>query len=349
MLNMANMLPRVAALAAGLPDGAALLVVGEAPVRAMTGFSSSNAQLLVQNGKPTQLRTDSRYLLAAKSHFENLAVDVADIAAQPLLACLVGKRKLRVNTSDMSGAAALNLQASCKKVGIALEDASKAVANAMRAKTAEEIAAARAGAEVAAAAMQAAQQALRVGVSEAEVAWKFEQSAREQGGTAMAFPVIVAFGENSAHPHHQPGQRELRRGDAVLVDAGVVWDGLCTDQTWSDMFGPQTPSYARDHAEVLAALKASEKMARAGEQCASIAAAANQKLGEQLPHALGHGVGWQVHESPSISTKSADALVKNELITLEPGRYRAGKWGIRLENMYEVRAKSAALVAGSYA
>ncbi|HVW67272.1 MAG TPA: aminopeptidase P family protein [Candidatus Peribacteraceae bacterium] len=181
--------------------------------------------------------------------------------------------------------------------------------------------------------------ALRVGIREDELAWKIEQWAHELGAEAMAFDSIVAFGSNTSRPHHQPGNRKLKKGDIVQIDIGAKYRGYCSDRSQVYLTGPVSAHITKAIKAVTKAKNAAKKAVKKGASTQlldRIARDVLKKYGMEgaFTHALGHGVGLDIHEGVILSERAADQkLLKHEVITIEPGVYFPGKFGIRLEDM----------------
>ncbi|TSC79049.1 MAG: Xaa-Pro dipeptidase [Candidatus Peregrinibacteria bacterium Gr01-1014_25] len=180
--------------------------------------------------------------------------------------------------------------------------------------------------------------ALRVGMTERSLSWRIEQWARELGAERMAFDTIVGFGSHTSMPHHRPTSRTLRKGHLVQIDLGIVYRGYCSDL--SEVFFTARPSAMEE--KVVGALKEAKKTATRAAVAGAVAADIDQAarrilrsygLEEAFCHALGHGVGLEVHEGVTISPKSKDRLLPGEVITIEPGVYFPGKFGMRVEDM----------------
>jgi Xaa-Pro aminopeptidase len=157
----------------------------------------------------------------------------------------------------------------------------------------------------------------------------------------LAFPPIVAFAQNSAIPHHVPGSRKLQKNDIVLVDWGVKVNNYVADLTRTFVFGEPDKRFRERFALVNSAFEASCASLAAGRPLAKIWEVAAAALGAELkhmPHSLGHGIGLDVHESPSIGPKSEEIALKNEILTIEPGVYYKGWGGIRLEGDFLITA-----------
>lgn len=162
------------------------------------------------------------------------------------------------------------------------------------------------------------------------------QQALKFGAEGLAFDTIIAFGDNAAIPHAVPGRRKLKRGDLVLFDLGVRVSGYCSDM--SRTFFTATPK-ADERVAYESTLQAQldgVEHVRAGMACATVDAVVRSTLGAKLAphftHSTGHGVGLEIHESPSLSPISKDTLAVGNIVTVEPGVYLPGKFGIRIED-----------------
>ncbi len=180
---------------------------------------------------------------------------------------------------------------------------------------------------------------LKTGVSEKEIAQTFERFSLEQGD-GVSFAPLVAFGENAAYPHHKPGKRRLKKGDIVILDLGIAADHYQSDMTRTLFFGEVDPELRAIYATAKRAYSAAKKASREGVLCKDLAQIVDDIIEKEgfsryACHALGHGVGLEVHESPRIAANgehSETALEKNMVITLEPGLYIPGKGGVRYED-----------------
>lgn len=184
---------------------------------------------------------------------------------------------------------------------------------------------------------------LREGITEAEVAAELDHLQRRGGASGSAFDTIVAFSERAALPHARPGNRALRHGDIILVDFGCVVDGYHSDMTRMIAFGRTDKSFLEAHAAVEDALNVSMEHAAAGVQGVVLDGVAREVLvrhglGDRFSHSLGHGVGLEIHEHPSVSSRNPHPLAEGAVITLEPGVYLPGQFGIRIENMVQLHA-----------
>lgn len=180
-------------------------------------------------------------------------------------------------------------------------------------------------------------EALKDGVTEMEVLAMIEYELKKKGIREMSFSTMVLFGENSGQPHGNPGLTTLSEGDFVLFDLGVVLDGYCSDITRTFVYKSYNEKQKNIYDIVLqaqlAALQASKAGTRIGD-LDSIARAiiADAGYGEYFPHRLGHGLGINVHEYPSMSHTNDEELKEGMVYTIEPGIYVPTIGGVRIED-----------------
>ncbi|RJS89031.1 aminopeptidase P family protein [Candidatus Bathyarchaeota archaeon] len=184
-------------------------------------------------------------------------------------------------------------------------------------------------------AVEAGFQGLEEGMTELELASAIREEMRRLGG--MPQFCLVLFGEKAALPHGRPGERRLRRGDVVLVDAGASVDGYFSDLTRTVVFGEATARQRRIWEVVLRANRAAFEAIRPGTTCEEADGAARRVIeeegfGEFFIHRLGHGVGLQVHEHPYLVKGNRMPLRPGMTFTIEPGIYIVGEIGVRIED-----------------
>lgn len=183
---------------------------------------------------------------------------------------------------------------------------------------------------------------LRKGISEIGVARKLQIWALELGAEGLSFDPIVGFGTHTSSPHHHPTTRTLKRGHIVQIDVGAKVNGYCADRSEVYFTGKPTPLQERVYATLSEARDRAMKAAKAGASTRALDAVARKILHregfeEAFTHALGHGVGLEIHEGVSLSAKAPDQkLHSGEVITIEPGVYFDGKFGMRVESMVYV-------------
>ena len=183
---------------------------------------------------------------------------------------------------------------------------------------------------------------IKTGMTEEDVRVLLACAMIKRGAESVPFN-IVCFGENTADVHHTPDKkRKLKAGEAVLTDFGCFYEGYCSDMTRSWWHGPKEPAeYTRVRKLVQRAHAAGVKVLRAGIAAGDADKAARdviaaQGLGEYFIHTTGHAIGLYVHEAPVLRAKSREIVPENAVVTIEPGVYFAGKWGVRIEDSFLV-------------
>lgn len=174
---------------------------------------------------------------------------------------------------------------------------------------------------------------MRINITEKEVAWEIEKYIREHGGK-LAFPSIVAFGKNSATPHHKTSNYELRTNNIVLLDFGAKINGYSADMTRTLFFGKASSEFKKMYDAVLVAQKKAFTPKKITPE--DIDKTARDYITKQeypsVPHSIGHGVGLQIHELPHISPGFTDEILPNTPFTIEPGIYIPNFGGVRIED-----------------
>ena len=177
-----------------------------------------------------------------------------------------------------------------------------------------------------------------VGRTEREVAIALEHDMRARGARRPSFDSIVAAGPHGALPHAQPRDVPIRSGELVVIDWGAELDGYCSDCTRTVAAGEPGEEARAVYELVLSAQQAGLKDVRAGRAGRDVDAVARAVIeagghGERFGHGLGHGVGLEVHEGPRLSQRSDDTLVAGNVVTVEPGVYVPGRFGVRIEDL----------------
>ncbi|PVZ11812.1 M24 family metallopeptidase [Actinomycetospora cinnamomea] len=322
----------------------ALLVTDLVNVRYLSGFTGSNAALLVhaddaadRGEDRTVLATDGRYTVQAAAQAPDLPVLVERACAPALLAALpaaavVGFDSAHV-TVDGHGDLLDALAAG------ELRRAPGLVETLREVKDAGELDALRQACAVADAALAGmlAADGLHPGRTEREVARDLEERMREAGAEGPSFETIVAAGAHAAIPHHRPTDAPLADGDLLTMDFGALVDGYRSDMTRTLVVGTPTPWQRDLHALVAEAAAAGRAALVPGVPTRDVDAAARDVIaragfGEQFVHGLGHGVGLVIHEAPAVSATATATLKVGMTVTVEPGVYLAGRGGVRIED-----------------
>lgn len=185
-----------------------------------------------------------------------------------------------------------------------------------------------------------------LGITERQLAWRMGRLLEYFGSSKRAFPVIVAFGQHSAEPHHVPDSRRLRQGDIIKVDAGAVYHNMRGDATRTWFFGRPTEMFCRRYEAVYQAQLRAFAHIRAGKMGCEVDAVAREYLRKHhlahlFIHGLGHGVGRAIHQPPFLTPRRRGqrVLKVGEVVTDEPGVYERGWGGIRIEDMVEITTR----------
>lgn len=178
---------------------------------------------------------------------------------------------------------------------------------------------------------------IRLGQTELELAARLEYEMKRRGSSAPAFPTICAEGANAALPHAHPGKRRVKQGSAILFDWGTRVGGYCSDLTRVVCVGSIPPKIAEIYPVVLKAQQKAIAAIKPGVRMCEVDAVARDFIaqagfGDAFIHGLGHGLGLNVHEAPSLSWRSTEKLKVGMVVTVEPGIYLPGVGGVRIED-----------------
>ncbi|MDF1898416.1 Xaa-Pro peptidase family protein [Mycolicibacterium smegmatis] len=319
----------------------AMLVTDLVNVRYLSGFTGSNAALLVRVDDATPvLATDGRYRTQAAQQAPDAEV-VIERACGPHLAARAaadGVRRLGFESHVVTVEAhsALSEAAGDK---VELVRAAGTVEALREVKDAGEIAMLRLACEAADAALTdlVERGGLRPGRTEKEVRRDLESLMLDHGADGPSFETIVATGANSAIPHHRPTDAVLATGDFVKIDFGALVSGYHSDMTRTFILG-RAEQWQLDLYELVATSQAAGREAlAAGVELRAVDAASRQVIidagyGDHFNHGLGHGVGLQIHEAPGLNSAAAGTLLAGSAVTVEPGVYLPGRGGVRIED-----------------
>jgi Xaa-Pro aminopeptidase len=312
-----------------------LLVSDPANIVYLSGLESSNAALLVEPER-VRLFTDFRYAEAARAVEGAEFVDAKRDLYQTLSELLEGTIGFEATSLTFERHARLHAG------GIDLVPRYGVVEELRAVKDEDELDSMRRAAAVANIAFERfADGGDLVGRTERELAWRFEQFLHEANADGLSFPVHVASGPNAARPHSNPGERRVGKGETVLIDAGCVVDGYCSDCTRTFATGPLPDELQRAYDVCLDAQLAGLAAVRPGASGPGVDSAARDRIeaagfGEAFGHGLGHGVGLLVHEDPRLARESRSTLEVGNVVTVEPGIYLSGLGGIRIEDLVVV-------------
>jgi Xaa-Pro aminopeptidase len=316
----------------------ALFITNPTNRRWLSGFTGSYGRILITD-RQAILATDSRYWEQVRVQapgFE-LFKDLRQLEDTVQLLKLAAAKRIGFETHHVSVAEFDQLEGID---GITWVPLDQPVEPLRQVKTASEIAAIRAAATITDHAMSLVPQIAVAGISERALAWELEKTMREGGADGLAFDPIVAFGSNSALPHHQPSDRILQLGDIILVDMGAELNGYKSDMTRTFFLGkPAEERFFTIFNLVHSALRETVENLRPGVNSQeahqmAIDVIDNGGFRKHFGHGLGHGVGLDIHEAPILSVaRSLAELSPGMAITVEPGIYLPGWGGVRIEDL----------------
>ena len=329
----ASRVDRLAGLLAGR-DLERMLVTSPTSIEYLTGFTGTNAACLV--GPESRLFvTDPRYREWVADGFAGWEVEILRGEWLTALAGLLGPAT-GIEDGHMTVRTETRLLEKGAE-GITLIPCGDLIEGLRRVKDEVELSRIRRAAELADAVLGEVLAEGLAGRTEAEVAGRIVGGIREGGGEP-SFPPIVASGPNSASPHAEPSAREIERGEPVIIDLGAKLDGYCSDCTRTVLTGEADARFTEVYELVVEANEAALGQAGPGVGCAALDEVSRGVIeraghGDQFTHGLGHGVGLEIHEAPRLGPRSSDQLLAGDVVTIEPGIYLPGEFGVRVEDL----------------
>ena len=311
-----------------------LLVTSSANVTYLTGFLGEDSWAAVAKGR-VYLLTDNRYTEQAEK--ECPRCKIIDRAG-PMAGAVAGlvKKLKNIRTVAVEDSVSMaDFEQLKKTVKARFRTVAGIIENVRSIKDQSEIATIRSAAAISTKSLAQTLPYTKAGVTESELAGMLDFQIRKLGAR-NSFETIVAFGPNGSRPHHQPGNRKLRKKDAVLIDFGAKYKGYCSDITRCFVIGGMTAFYKKVYDIVEQAQAAAIKTIKAGIKLTQVDAAARKVIDKtDLPvysHGTGHGFGLQIHEDPFLKPDGKGKLKAGQVITIEPGIYMPGKLGVRIED-----------------
>jgi Xaa-Pro aminopeptidase len=307
-----------------------LLVTNPVNVVYLVGFASSNAALVVERDR-VRLFTDFRYIQAARAVEQAEIVQTKRNLIGELANALTGRIGFEANVLTYANYETL-------KKGTVEPVATYGVVEQLRAvKDESELEALRRACAITDRVFERLTEVPFVGRTERDVAWDLAQLFHDEGGNGLAFESIVGSGPTGSRPHARAGDRKIGTGELVVIDAGTTIDGYASDYTRTFATGPLDSEAKEAYQTVLLAQQAALDGIRAGLSGVDADALARSVIDDSpfagaMGHGLGHGLGLDVHEDPRLSTESSDVLAPGNVVTVEPGIYLEGRFGIRIED-----------------
>lgn len=315
-----------------------LLITNAANRRWLTGFTGSAGMVLVTPQKAI-LATDSRYWEQAERQSPDFEIYRSRPTKEDMnnFLTLGGVNRIGFEAKFVSVA---DFRAFKRLDGFRWRGLATTVEPFRAIKTAEELAKIETAARITDDTVAQFPRLAIPGVTEKAIAWELEKYMRDQGADKPGFDIIVASGGNSALPHHHPDDRQLQRGDIIVVDLGAEVNGYRADLTRTFFLGDSPDGKFQDifsivHRAQLAAIDA----IRAGVNGKFVDAQAREVIkdaghGDHFGHGTGHSLGLEIHESPRFSVNSEREIIQaGTVMTVEPGIYLPGYGGVRIEDL----------------
>ena len=332
-----------------------LLVTDLTNIRWLTGFTGSAGTLLV--------RPDDMVLVVDGRYGEQARYQIARSGAK----CeIVEKRSVAAIRDAVvkaaSGLGSLGFDANEITLGqyeswrehlsVELVKVSPVVPKLRRRKTEPEIQRMHLAAVAADKALEEVVPMLSSGLTECDVRDELDYRMRKHGAEFTSYDTIVASGPNGARPHHRPVRRRIETGDSVVVDVGGLVDGYHSDMTRTYLIGEVDPVLSEMHEVVSQSQLLGLARVRAGVAAEDVDKTCrdhivNAGFGDEFTHGTGHGVGLQIHEMPWVRSGSSEPLEVGEVITVEPGVYRQGLGGVRIEDLVVVTQDGCRILTSS--
>jgi Xaa-Pro dipeptidase len=322
----------------------------------LTGFSGASALLIPKNGESTAYVYGVNYE-HAKTGLTELSVELVK-RGENLMAKIAKQAKafkvkrLAVDALNIESWRILAKALGNEKM---LETDHRFIRELREVKDVEEIELMRKAAELTSEGIRVAGETLAAGIREYEVAAEIEYAMRKQGSQGTAFDTIVASGAYSAFPHGGCSDRKIQKGDLVVVDVGATYKSYRSDMTRTFVAGKPSEKQKKLYQTVKTAQDKAFEAVKPNAKAADVDGVARKVItdagyGDYFVHGLGHGVGLEVHEPPTLSPDSKDVLAEGNVVTVEPGIYLVGYGGIRIEDTVLVQRNDAEkLTKGPYA
>jgi Xaa-Pro aminopeptidase len=324
-----------------------LLVTHLIDIRYLVGFTGSSAALAITR-RSARLFTDGRYKAQAAEQVQGAQVEIVSgapaIAAVQWLAAQPGSESAGFDPTHTTVAELTRLRSELpsKLRRTFLKQLDSSLVESLRLiKDNDELKIISENALIGCKLFEHILTVIRPGIREVEIAAELEHQARLHGAEGMSFETIVASGERSALPHGKASTAPLPRKGFVTLDFGIIREGYCSDMTRTVCIGSPRSEERKAYESVLEAQQAAVAAVCAGVSCGDVDEAARSILreagmAEAFSHSTGHGVGLEIHESPRLGAGQKTKLQPGMVVTIEPGAYWPGKFGLRIEDMVAV-------------
>lgn len=327
-------------LVSSIPSKAdGVLIVSETNRRYFTSFSSSDGVLLATKNGSVFL-TDSRYIEEAQNVVKNCEVEELKKASEqlPELCRRLGVRTLMVESDRLTVSELKAYRKMLKGILLTTVGTDKLIDELRAVKSEYELDSIIKAQRIAEKAFDHILGFIKEGVTEKEIALGLDFFMLKNGAEAISFETIAISGANTSKPHGVPTDKKVCNGDFITMDYGAVVNGYHSDMTRTIAVGEISSAQAEVYETVLEAqLRALATLKEGVKGCEADAAARNyineKGYGEYFRHSTGHGVGLEIHEKPNLSPKNYKRLQSGNVVTIEPGIYIPGGFGVRIEDM----------------
>ncbi|MEM1581757.1 MAG: Xaa-Pro peptidase family protein [Candidatus Bathyarchaeia archaeon] len=315
----------------------ALLVADEKNIYYLTGFIGGFRLLMPIDGESILFVHSVNYE-AAKENAKNARIEVIRIGEKSDTKIFDEIIRCKFRSLGFDRINAVEYLRIMNNLGnLKLEPLDDALWTLRKIKDEGEIVLIKKAAELTSRGMKKAIEILRPGLKEREVAAEIEYEMRKSGSTGIAFDTIICSGPESAFPHGGLGEREIKRGDFVVIDIGAKYFGYCADMTRTLIIGEPSEKQKRIYKTVKEAQNLAINRIRAGVKARDVDEVARRYIiemnyGEYFVHSLGHGVGLDIHEPPTLGPSSEEILSAGNIVTVEPGIYIPRFGGVRFED-----------------
>ena len=315
------------------------LIFNQANLLYLTGFQGVSSLLIPKNGEP-MINVYGVNYEQAKSKGNKFRVEL--VKPHEKLMSKIAKqtkefevKKLAVDTLNIKGWQTLKKEVEKQKITLTANN--DFVSNLRKVKSEAEIRLLRKAGELTSQGMRIAIELLSPGIKEQELAGEIEYAMRKKGGYGTAFETVVASGAASAFPHGDQSNKEIQRGDLVVIDIGATYKYYCSDMTRTLVVGNPSKKQKQIHKIVKTAQEKTLKALKPNLKAVDADADARKTIEDagyekHFVHSLGHGVGLEVHELPVLSSNSKETLNAGNVVTVEPGIYLVGYGGVRIED-----------------
>lgn len=330
---------RISRLQTKIESGQLFFITNLINIRYLTGFTGSNAALLVSESSAV-LATDSRYEIQAREQVSDIEIVIGRNFSDLLLG-KVAKTEVLVEGASLSVNSFQNMTVTLEHK---LTSTSGVIEKLRVVKDDSEILLVKAACEIATQAFLDVIQSIAVGQSERTIRDALERRMRDLGADDVAFESIVASGANSAIPHHEPTDKQVQAGDFLKIDFGAKLAGYHSDCTRTVVVGKPADWQVDLHAAVTQAQQDGRNVIRSEIMFKDVEHAVKQALTDSgyrefFTHGLGHGVGLEIHEDPFFGRVEDAKIAPNTVVTIEPGAYLQDKGGVRVEDTIVVNSQ----------